>query len=107
MKQHGNLLESIPPSWGKEIFTDLARGDTVRIERIVSTGQTSPETGWYDQAEHEWVLVIQGAAEVTFDDGMVHRLQKGDYLTIPAHSRHRVSWTATDRRTVWVAVFYS
>jgi cupin 2 domain-containing protein len=29
----------------------------IRIERIVSEGHASPEGFWYDQSEHEWVLV--------------------------------------------------
>jgi len=105
--QHDNLLDAIPALAGEEIFTDLVRGQSVRIERIVSSGQTSPASGWYDQDEHEWVLVVEGEAELTFDTGSIHRLRRGDYLNIPAHTRHRVSWTDPERQTVWLAVFYT
>ncbi len=101
-----NLNDDIPAELPQEIFSDLLTAGSVRIERILSRGQTSPESGWYDQDEHEWVLVLQGGGELTFDNGDVIRLGPGDYLNIPAHCRHRVSWTDPDQTTLWVAVFY-
>jgi cupin 2 domain-containing protein len=34
----------------------------VRIERIVSTGQSTPEDQTYKQESDEWVLLLTGAA---------------------------------------------
>jgi cupin 2 domain-containing protein len=31
-------------------------------------------------------------------------LTAGDYLLIPARTRHRVEWTALDKETLWLAV---
>jgi cupin 2 domain-containing protein len=102
----GNLFDAIPLSIEDELFTELIARDDCRLERIISRGQASPATGWYDQAEHEWVLIIEGEAEIVFDDGEVVPMKRGDYLTIPAHTRHRVQWTTPERETVWLALHY-
>ncbi|ELV8761713.1 cupin domain-containing protein [Vibrio fluvialis] len=101
-----NLFETIPAELINEQFTDLLRHHHVRIERILSKGHTSPESGWYDQDEHEWVLVLQGCGTVEFDNGESTTLNVGDYLNIPAHTRHKVCYTSPDQVTLWLAVFY-
>ncbi|AMF92611.1 cupin domain-containing protein [Vibrio fluvialis] len=101
-----NLFETIPAELLNEQFTDLLRHHHVRIERILSKGHTSPESGWYDQDEHEWVLVLQGCGTVEFDNGESTTLNVGDYLNIPAHTRHKVCYTSPDQVTLWLAVFY-
>ena len=53
--------------------TLLERKD-VRVERIVSTGQSSPENFWYDQAEDEWVSLLQGTAALQWEDGSLTEL---------------------------------
>jgi cupin 2 domain-containing protein len=100
-----NLLHDIPRAFAQEVVTTLVASEHVRIERIVSHGQDSPEGFWYDQDEHEWVAVIQGAATLEFENEEV-KLGPGDCLSIPAHRRHRVAWTTPDGPTVWLAVFY-
>ncbi len=101
-----NIFTDIPERLEEEIFSDLLQGNGIRIERIVSQGQSSPEQGWYDQAENEWVIVLKGAARISFSDGREKQLQAGDYLNIPAHQQHRVAWTDPHCQTVWLAVFY-
>lgn len=101
-----NLYDNLPEQLPRETFTDLLNAGSIRIERILSRGQTSPETGWYDQHEHEWVILLEGAAELTFSSGDVITLRAGDYLNIPAHTPHRVSWTDPDQTSIWLAVFY-
>lgn len=101
-----NLYDDIPAALPQEVYTELLKSGSVRIERILSLGQASPESGWYDQDEHEWVLVLQGEGELTFENGDCIRLAAGDCLNIPAHSRHRVSWTDPTQVTIWLAVFY-
>lgn len=101
-----NLLAQIPDSLQQEVFNDLVCARHVRIERILSHGQSSPETGWYDQDEHEWVLVLSGFGVLEFEDGREVRLEAGDYLNIPAHCKHKVQQTSPDEVTVWLAVFY-
>ncbi len=101
-----NLFKDLPNNLDEEVFEDLLTHKDLRIERIVSTGQTSPESGWYDQKEHEWVLVLKGAGELTFESGVVQRLDAGEHVTIPAHTKHKVSWTDPTQETIWLAVFY-
>lgn len=86
------------------LLQDLKQG--VRIERIVSTGQASPPGFWYDQVENEWVVVLQGQAELAWDNGHVVTLKKGDWVFIPAHNRHRVNWTSAEPPCIWLAVYY-
>ena len=43
-----NLFSHIPQSLEHELFEDIVKNEHVRIERIVSYGQGSPEHGWYD-----------------------------------------------------------
>ncbi|MDF2155846.1 cupin domain-containing protein [Vibrio sp. CAU 1672] len=101
-----NLLKDLPNNLSEEVFDDLLSYKQLRIERIVSKGHTTAKDDWYDQEEHEWVLVVQGAGELTFKDGSVTHLEAGDYINIPAHTKHRVSWTDPGQETIWLAVFY-
>lgn len=101
-----NIFESIPDEMPAEVFEDIVSSPKIRIERILSRGHTSPESGWYDQDENEWVMVIDGQATIEFDDGTFVTLRKGDYLNIPAHSKHKVSWSDPNQITIWLAVFY-
>lgn len=91
----------------RELFETLHEGEGIRIERIVSMGQASPEGFWYDQEENEWVCLIEGNAILEFEDGALTRLSKGDTLFIPAHQKHRVKSTSKSAPTVWLAVFYN
>jgi cupin 2 domain-containing protein len=101
-----NLLRDLPDASAAEIAERLAGHGAVRVERIVSHGQASPEGFWYDQEEHEFVLVLAGAARLGFADGETVALEPGDWLDIAAHRRHRVEWTDPNQPTVWLAVFY-
>jgi len=102
----GNIFESIPSNFTDEVFDTIVEKADVKIERILSAGHTSPEQGWYDQAQNEWVIVIQGRATIEFEDGRIERLDKGAYINIPSNTKHKVSWTDPDIVTVWLAVFY-
>lgn len=101
----GNLLAGINPSAPDETFTELLAAPGVKVERIVSTGQTSPPGFWYDQAWAEWILLVAGSAAVQFEDeAELRSLTVGDYLHIASGRRHRVTWTDPDQPTVWLAV---
>lgn len=104
----GNLYAGIEADARDERFDRLVAQAGVLIERIVSTGQASPEGFWYDDPRDEWVVLLAGAAELEFDaqGGARHRMRPGDYVHIPAHCRHRVAWTDTGAPTVWLAVYF-
>lgn len=104
---HENLFEDIPSELPEELFTVLAQNDAVRIERIVSDGHASPDGFWYDQPQHEWVLLFAGRAELSIEKetGIEHIvLTPGDHLLLSAHCRHRVE--STTSKTIWLAVFF-
>jgi len=102
-----NLFSPVSPSAG-EVYTELLARPGVRIERIVSTGQSSPPGFWYDQQEAEWVLVLAGEALLRFEDEPEpRRLGAGDFVDIAPRRRHRVEWTEPAQPTIWLAVFYS
>jgi cupin 2 domain-containing protein len=100
-----NLFENIPKNLESEVFESLV-DQTIKIERIISKGQITPKGQWYDQDENEWVLLMQGAARIEFEEGNEISLKAGDYLNINAHQKHRVSWTSEESETIWLAVFY-
>ena len=101
-----NIYDSLPIDLNAEAIDEIIRAPGVRIERIVSKGHTSPDSGWYDQDENEWVMVLQGAGALTFEDGATVYLSAGDHINIPANCRHRLSWTDPGQLTIWLAVFY-
>lgn len=101
-----NVLSDLPPNLPTELFTTLLEAADVRIERIVSHGHASASDFWYDQPQHEWVIVLKGAARLQFEDEIVE-MKTGDFVNIPAHKRHRVAWTTPDEATIWLAVHYN
>ena len=90
-----NLFD-IPEQLPEQELTEILLTGKTRIERIVSNGQTSD---WYDQR----VCVLQGIGELTYADGSKQRLHTGDTAYLPAHCRHRVSYTS--KPCVWLCVF--
>ena len=101
------LFSEIPDELPDELLETVVDADSVRIERIVSHGHVSPEGFWYDQQQHEWVVVLTGAARLRFEgnDNLLE-MGPGDFVNIPAHHRHRVEWTTPEEPTVWLAVHY-
>jgi cupin 2 domain-containing protein len=102
-----NLFDDLPRQSDQELFTELLKRKGVRIERIVSTGQSTPVDKPYRQEYDEWVLVVAGAAGLWVEGEGERELRPGDYVLIPSHRPHRVTWTAKDEPTVWLAVHFS
>lgn len=108
-----NLLSDLPSATDAEIFTTLLQRPGIRIERIVSGGDTASPGDWYDQPDDEWVMVLSGHAVLGFADGAEDAsetlcpMEAGDCVLIPAHLRHRVFETARGEPTVWLAVHFS
>ena len=100
-----NIFDELPQQLPKELVQTLIHAPDVRIERIISHGHASPEGFWYDQPQHEWVVVLKGAAVLQFEDGKVE-MKPGDFINIPAHRKHRVEWTTPDEPTIWLGVRY-
>lgn len=102
-----NLFNDLPEGvLPEEIFSTLAEGKSFALKKIISTGQSTPEVGWYDQEQHEWVVVLQGSATIEFEHQGEVQLTAGDYLCIKAKTKHKVSYTDLKKPTVWLAIYY-
>lgn len=104
----GNLGSDLPATArGEEIVDVLLAHAGLRIERIVSTGQVTPDGEWYDQDTDEFVLLVSGAARLRIEgDAEDRELAAGDWILLPAHCRHRVVWTRSKPPTVWLAIHF-
>lgn len=98
-----NLMESPPAE--TETFQTLLDLPGIRLEQIVSNGQASTKGFWYDQKEPEWVMLVRGEAVLRFEPGGDAPLKAGDFLLIPANTRHRVESVSDD--AVWLALHFS
>ena len=100
-----NIFEQIIVDKNEERFFEIFKNETIKIEKIVSNGQISPEIFWYEQEKSEFILLLEGFAILEFENRIVE-LKKGDCLNIEAFEKHRVKFTSLDEPTVWFAVFY-
>jgi cupin 2 domain-containing protein len=98
-----NFLNNIPTNLENETFETVVENNTVKIERIISFGDITPNDYWYCQSDDEFVMVLEGFAEILYADGTVVTLNKGDSLYIPAYTKHQVVSTANP--TIWLVVF--
>lgn len=103
-----NLFGQLPDTpEAEERFETLLDRPGIRIERIVSTGQSTAPGFWYDQETCEWVVLLRGRALLRFEDEPEARpLRPGDFVEILPHRRHRVEATSGDEPTVWLALHY-
>lgn len=99
-----NIFDLPPKLLTEEYFEPLVLGDNLLIERIISTGQTTPVGKWYNQERDEWVILLQGNATLGYADGSIIQLRAGDYVFIPAHQKHRVEHTSSEPPCIWLAV---
>ena len=100
-----NIFASILPPGSDEQFETLWQNKHLQLQRIVSHGHATPPGQWYDEDRDEWVIVLQGSAELRIENQEQSiNLGAGDYLLIPAHTRHRVDCTAPDCPTIWLAL---
>lgn len=104
----GNLYRDLPARpLDAEIVDRLLERPLLRIERIVSTGQVTPDGEWCDQDRDEWVLMVAGSARLRVESEDADReLHAGDWIFLPARCRHRVTWTQSDPPTVWLAIHF-
>ena len=102
-----NIFENIPDATQGEVFETIVENGNVRIERIVSEGQATPEGQWLCQKENEWVILLAGSAEILFeDDGTRYNMAPGDQIFIKSRRRHRVERTDAEKKTLWIAVHF-
>ena len=98
----GNLLQLPDGRQESERFDDVLRRPGVRVERIISHGHRTPADAPYVQDWDEWVLILEGAAELYLEGMGQWTLARGDHLLIPAGVPHLVTHTADP--TIWLAI---
>ena len=97
--QSGNLFsDAAPPQVGERFDTILTHKNLV-VERIISSAVIAPQE--YIQTQDEWVLLMQGEAELRVN-GVLVSLHKGDYIFLPAGVPHTVERTVDN--TIWLAI---
>lgn len=102
-----NIFQALPKNLSEEVFEDIINKPDLKLERIISKGQVTPEGQWYNQDQNEWVLLLKGYAELEIEgQSEAVILQAGDYLLLPAHCKHRVSYTSETEETIWLALFF-
>ena len=91
---------------GREIFEAIASGEgEFKVERIISTGQVTPNEEVYDQDKDELVFLVEGEARLLFvEDDREIILNKGSYVFIKAHCKHKVTYTSKEPPCVWIAI---
>lgn len=100
-----NIFKNIPRDLPEELIENITSSKNIKIERIISKGRSTNKDFWYNQDKDEFVLLLQGEAELLFESGLV-KMNKGDYLIIPKHKKHQVKSTSNKEETIWLTVFY-
>jgi cupin 2 domain-containing protein len=103
----GNIFSEVPHNLPDELLENIVVTGSVKIERIISEAHSSAPGFWYDQERSEWVVLLRGSAGILLegsDETIV--LQPGDWINLPAHKKHRVEWTDSNEKTIWLAVHY-
>ena len=125
-KKKINIFDLKDLSVNEEIIKILFKNENVKIEKIISTGQT---TDWQESNKNEFVILVQGNAEIEHYDNricedknfktnenimknlkntndMKLQLGKGDIILIKKGERHRVSYTSKNPCCVWICIFF-
>ena len=100
-----NIFDNIPEKFTEEIIENIFIKQNLVIERIISNGHSTLANHWYDQLEDEWLILLKGEATILLEaNHQLINLMAGDYLMIPAHTRHKVEWTLPNFDTIWLAI---
>ncbi len=102
-----NLLgRSIPPIGHEQKYL-IKEGCYWRLELIYSCDASSEDGFWYNQNEHEWIVLLRGSASIRFKspEGFID-LDVGDHLHLQPHRLHRVERTDPFPGTVWLALYW-
>ncbi len=101
MKEFLNFFEFGELPRDEELVEELFQYENIRVERIISTGQSSD---YYDQDEAEYVFLLKGSSKLEIGDRIVE-LNAGDSIFIEAHEVHRVLETSKTEETIWLCIF--
>jgi cupin 2 domain-containing protein len=101
-----NIFHLLPAESSEdEFFEVLLKNENVKIERIISRGQVTALDIWLEEEQNEWVCLIQGCSKIEFQNIGTMNLNSGDYMLIPAKTKHRILYTSAAPPCVWLAVY--
>ncbi len=95
-----NIYNFTIPRTG-ESFNTLFQNKNIEITQIVSSNKLNIKE--YNQDVNEFVTLLEGKAKLEIE-GKIKELSKGDYLYIPAHTKHRV--LETSNGALWLAIYF-
>lgn len=102
-----NIFSNLPSDLKEEVFETIHEDGSFKLERIISSGQATPEGKWYDQERDEWVILLSGSAGLKIEgEDEIISLKPGDYIMLPAHVKHRVEWTDEKEPSIWLALHF-
>ncbi len=104
-----NIYNNLPHNLSDELFETLISNENIKIQRIVSPKSfKSPQDKWFNQDRDEFVILLQGSAELLFKENKnTVKLKPGDHINIPRNTKHRVESTDKEIQTIWLAVHYN
>jgi cupin 2 domain-containing protein len=101
----GNLFSDSPIDADlPESFEILVQTPQLLVERIITNPGFSAPGQWFDQDKDEWVILLQGNAELEMKDEEIIRLNAGDYLLIPSHKIHRIKSVSKQPSCIWLGI---
>lgn len=98
-----NLFDDTLKENNIELSQIIFENEKIMVEKIISQGEISKTDEWFDQSQDEFVILVDGYAEITYSNLTTTKLSKGDNLFIPKNVKHRVSYTSEN--CVWVCIF--
>ena len=116
-----NIFDLKDLSEKEEVVKILSENENVKIEKIISAGQT---TDWQVSTKNEFVILIQGEAEIEFfknkdfekNEKIIEnksktnnkklKLVKGDTILINKMEKHKVSYTSKTPCCIWICIFF-
>src|SRR5947209_3548889 len=85
------------------------KGKEYTVFGVARHSETLEELVVYRQEYGEyglWVRPRQMFSEMVKVEGGMVEMKPGDFVNIPAFTKHRVDWTTPDEPTVWLGVRY-
>ncbi len=95
-----NIFDYTIPKEG-EVFKNLFENKDIKITQIVSSSNL--DTKEYNQEYDEFVILLRGKATLEINKNIID-LKDGDYLHIPAHTKHKV--LKTSNGALWLAIYF-
>ncbi|MEG1509747.1 MAG: methylated-DNA--[protein]-cysteine S-methyltransferase [Clostridia bacterium] len=91
---------------GEEKHIIVEKSDSYCKEYICSCGFCNDKNFFYNQAQTELVIILQGEAILMLENDKFLTLKKGESFKIPPHLKHQVKQCSQAPYCVWLCLFY-